>query len=524
MQSPFSDIRTSPYADYESEDEEDDLCRRASIMEAAPIREWEDTKWTRLRATLFKERKVRQFYASGVLTREPFLRKVEYEELLLDLCIVFNIAFLSHDLKGAISYGNARSGIETFGLILGLVFLGWRNNAFRFNLLTCVGSDLMSKLEILFLILAFTGIGIGIPVIYDGSRRVLTALSGFTVLALPSIVIIVGGWSSPLRHPGKSPMMNHAVFRGMLQLICAVPYGLICVIPVEYAKTLYYVGFLSNMALDFVTDIGVRSYFGHVEGSRFYAFCIETWTERHELLALVSLGESALAIIYVVDGLMRSEGSRERAGEIFASICSLLILLFAYTAQYFEIDHRIASGHGASHAVRRSVVSSTLWSLLHYFMIFGLVFLAVGYSIFMKESFPTSQGSDHLTLGILRAAESKSSVRSGTLIVGAETLVSISLVFLSLCHQRSDNEVTKPLRLCGRVVAAIALFLIYWLVVGSNFSQTVQWVYTAVQCFMTITEFGIIRMDAAGWWLSDETETETDYCSDHNDSDFGADI
>lgn len=498
------------------------MCRRASIMEAAPIREWKDTKWTRLRATLFKERKVRQFYTNNVLIREPFLRKVEYEELLLDLCIVFNIAFLSHDLKGSISAGQVKTGMETFGLVLGLVFMGWRNNAFRFNLLTTVGTDLMNKMEVLFLILAFTGIGIGIPVIYDPSDRVLTAVSGFTVLALPSIVIIVGAWSSPLRHAGRSPLLNHAVFRGILQLICAIPYALICITPVEYARRLYYIGFLSNLCLDLVVDIAVRYYFRDTEGCRFYAFCIETWTERHALLTLVSLGESALAIIYVVDGLMRREGSQKRAGEIFASISSLLVLLFAYTTQYFEIDHRIASGHGACHAVRRSVVSSMLWSLLHYCTIFGLVFLAVGYSVFMKQSFPIAERTKYSKLHLVRATEISSSVQAGTLIVGAETLVSLSLVCLALCHRRSDKEVTKALRLWSRVIVTVALLLIYWLAIGSNFSSALQWVYTAVQSFMTIAEFGIIRMDAAGWWLQDETRTETDCSSDDEDFDIPA--
>jgi low temperature requirement protein LtrA len=472
-------------------------------MEAAPIAEWNETKWSRLRTALFKERKVRQFYSNGVLVREPFLRKVEYEELLLDLCIVFNIAFLSHNLKASLDAGNIYFEIEKFALVLGLVFTAWRNNALRFNLLTTIGTDLMNKLEVLALVLAFTGIGSGAALVYKEFGRHVTALSGYIVLVLPSLVIIIGAWDSPLRHPKKSPFFNHAVFRGLFQLLCATPYVLICLAPVRYTKTLYYVGFFANFTLDLFVDLVIRHVFKNSPDCRFYAFCIETWTERHALLTLVSFGESTLSLLYIVDGLMRNEVTQKQAGSILLLICCLWLLLLAYITQYFEIDQRIVRGNGACHAVRRSVLSSIVWSLMHFTVIFGLVVLAVGYGLLLEQSFQIGSDNEHRQYIALSSTSSQTlgaQINTGLLITAAETVVSLSFVTLSLCHRSSLHEVTKQVRLGFRVAVTLAMLVAYWIIVGTNFTCALQWVYTAVQSVLTILEFAIVRMDACGWW------------------------
>jgi low temperature requirement protein LtrA len=485
--------------------------RRASIMEAAPIAEWRESKWSLLCMALVKERRIRQYFTNDTLVREACLKKVEYEELLLDLCIVFNIAFLSHTLKSTLSGVDSEFQIERFGLVMGLVFMGWRNNAFRFNLLTTVGTDLINKLEVLALVLAFTGIGVGAPIVFEELGRRMTALSGFFVLSMPSVVVIVGAWESPLRIAGRPRLLNHAILRGVCQLACALPYLAICFAPVAYTRALYFAGFFSNLLLDFLVDLAVRRWFRNVPGARFYAVCIETWTERHSLLTLMSFGESALTLLYVVDGMLRGESTRKEAGSIFASIVCLFTLLYAYVTQYFEIDNRIASGHGACHAVRRSVFTAIIWSLTHYCILFGLVTVAVGYGILLDDWYGASSGAQQ-QIFLSRSAASATlktpdkatgtTLRAGIFLTGAETLVSYSLVILSACHKSSDREVTKPYRLLARVAVSTAIMVSYSRHIAHGLSPALQWVYTAVQGIMTVLEFGIVRMDAAGWWLA----------------------
>lgn len=524
LASPFRDITNKNPFESDSE-EEYGMPRRASIMEASPIEEWSETKWSRLRQSLCKDRKVRQYYTKSTLVREAFIKKVEYEELLLDLCIVFNIAFLSHTLKSNIAGSDIEFQFERFALLLGLVFVAWRSNALRFNLLTTEGTDLLNKLEVLVLMVSFTGIGFGAPMVYDaGTGRFMTPISGFIVLALPSAAIIIGAWQSPLRHDGKLGIWNHAVIRGILQLICAIPYALICVFPVSKAKSLYYIGFLSNFCLDFVADMAFRKVFGKNEDTKFYAVCIETWTERHALLTLVSFGESALTLLYVVDGMMRNPENREKVGSIFLSIMCLFILLYSYVTQYFEIDNRIASGHGARHAVRRGVFSGIAWSLTHYFMIFGLVAVAVGYGVALEDWFGSAGG--HIILsestgsgraGNIEKANGSTELRIGLFLVCSETIVALALVGLSACHRSSDHEVTKPYRLGIRALVFATILIIVAKFVDGPISQGTQWGYTALQGIMTVLEFALVRMDAASWFKNSATTSIRTASTSHHD-------
>lgn len=508
---PFKDIHDHPFNSDSGEDSDEergiDSGCRASLMEVSPMSEWTEEKYSRLGKALFKPRKVRQFFAGETLVRESELKKVSYEELLLDLCVVFNLAFLSHTLKHGLevaiySGGNSEGHIEKFLLVLGLLFMAWRSNALRFNILTTIGTDLASKLEILVLVIAFTGIGVGLPTLLDEGGKYMTAVSGFLALVIPSIVVIVGAWTSPLRVKSRGPFFNHAVFRGICQIVAATPYAIVCVAPLRFAKIFYYAGFMMNLSLDFITDLGLRHFLQSMPDSRFYALSIETWTERHALLTLVSFGESALTLLYVVDKLFQDPHNREQTGSIFLGIVGLFILLFSYVTQYFEIDNRVAQGFGSSHAVRRSVTACILWSLCHYVTIFGLVFTAASYGILLSEWYPIATTEHDLLASTSAASQSDSIINAGLFLTCAETIVSLSLVGLSACHKKSRREVTKPYRLVLRVVLALVLLATFIkLGRGRILPKELQWAYVATQAMATVVEFAVVRMDAAGWWL-----------------------
>lgn len=245
-----------------------------------------------------RERRVRQYIRGRTLVREKHERRLSYQELFLDVFVVANVAALSLDLRWSYEAGNAENAVVKTYLILGMIFAAWRNNAFRFNVLTALGADVFEILELWALLISFTGIGVSICSAFD-SGRYLFGASAFAALSSPCFALIVGTWHGALSENAGQPFRNHAVFRSGYQLLCASPYLLLCFTGLNPAKInlLFTIGCWANITSDYVSELLYRFFLRNDPNARFSAVCIETWVERHTLMLMISFGENILTFL-----------------------------------------------------------------------------------------------------------------------------------------------------------------------------------------------------------------------------------
>jgi low temperature requirement protein LtrA len=273
-------------------------------------------------------------------------------ELFFDLVYVFAItqvvSLIAHDLH--------LSGILRGALLLGLLWWGWVTWTWTLNAV-----DLEPRLYRIVVMIAMFGVffmAYSVPTAFEGDAMWLAV--GYLVMRLLSMVVMLHGTrDDPVEQKAILVYLPIAMFAPVLVVIGAAVGG----------EALQWV-WLGALVVEVGSTLIAGRQDWHVDPAHF--------AERHGLIMIIALGEAIIAVgiaLGRVDVTAPVPATALLVGLFVA--CAMWWAYFDRLQGVWEGALRLADDHHAGRLAR------DVYSLLHYPMIVGIVFIAVA----MEEAF-----------------------------------------------------------------------------------------------------------------------------------------
>ncbi|KAJ3196255.1 hypothetical protein HK101_009626 [Irineochytrium annulatum] len=294
---------------------------------------------------LFCRARPLQYFVGDVLHREKTPRKVNWDELFLDLIFVATIARCESFLKVPVVTWDE---LNKFCLVFAPVWQHWlytHNHSNRF-----AAYDLYHKVYTWIMMILNAGMGINAQNAFSegdqntGNLFIITFLLGrlFYILSHSRIY-----WSAPEFSFAVSITL-------VISLIGTAPYLASVFLADAYRPALWWSGFLVELAAQNLLILVFRHYIPKRFMKYRLALNIEHHSERFGLLTLMVLGEVVVAILW-------DSSSPTFSWNYLATVLGLMMAI-SMEWIYYNVD----GSRQYTHALRRSVPSAVMWQMFHF--------------------------------------------------------------------------------------------------------------------------------------------------------------
>ena len=404
-------------------------------------RDWDAERHKGMALTLWKKPIIRQYFHRGLLWRAQVNEEVASFELFVDLLYVGIIAII----------GDAAAENATrFGLLQFIITftLGWK----MWNDLTVIISwfetdDICQRLSVLFVMMCLFGYTLNI--VHAFNTTWVQLISFYLAQRLFSGVYLVSvGFILPM-------VRGAMIFYGIMGLIPSILW--IGSVHLNYPNRLALVWIA--IPLDLFGPL-LLILFRRIPGRRlnakmaewfdFYpAMNIEHRTERTNAFVTLVLGYSVVSLLY-------QNKAPFALNAFFGKAVLGLIQAFSFNWIYFEVD----GFNLHTHAIRRHVVSSMIWSTFH--LPFIMSFVLAGASLSRLVLAHDCADTDRETLDESYIVRSESEVSMGLrwFYCAGLGIALACMTVISLCHVHKkveNQQIMKRPRLAVRAVVALVL-------------------------------------------------------------------
>ena len=405
-------------------------------------RDWAAERHKGVALTFWKKPVIRQYFHRGLIWRAHTNEEVASFELFVDLLYVGIIAII----------GDAAADNATrYGLLQFIITftLGWKMwNDLMMFISWFETDDICQRVSVLFVMICLFGYTLNIVQAFETTWVQLVsfylAQRLFSGLYLMSVAYMV-------------PMVRGAmVFYSIMGLIPSLLW--IASVHVDYPNRLALVwiaiplDLFGPLFLFFIRRLpGHRLHVMMAKWFDFYpALNIEHKTERTNAFTTLVLGYSVVSLLY------QNRGSGFALNAFFGKAILGLIQAFSFNWIYFEVD----GFNLHTHAIRRSIHSSMLWSVFHLPFIMG--FVLAGASLSRLVLAHDCADTDRETLDESYIARSESEISQGLrwfYCAGlGVALACMTIISLTHVHKKVEKQrILKRPRLAIRSAVAITL-------------------------------------------------------------------
>lgn len=265
----------------------------AEVVTEAHDESFAESRYTRLRKRVVRPRHIQQHIIGDTLYRTAGRRSVSKDELFLDLIIVACIAAIGHELRDSFA---GWEELEKFLLLFGAVYSSWHAQVLYWNMWGVTG-DLLDKAIVYLIFTLLTAIGIGAGAAFTVARPYV-GTAAFLATAIPLIITALFATREPLLNHAAN-IVNQTLFASFFQILATVPYLVAAFVPsTRTARILFWIPPVAQpVVLWFSVQLFALMHRKR-EGHSKVAVNIELFAEKHEVLTLIVLGESLLAILF----------------------------------------------------------------------------------------------------------------------------------------------------------------------------------------------------------------------------------
>jgi len=253
-------------------------------------------------------------------------------------------------------------------------------------------------------------------------------------------------------------VINNGLLMSIVQSICAIPYFHACFVDSpRAARILFWLPPIFQSFSSLIT-MEIFQYCHRDRPNRTnFAVSIELFVEKFEILTLIVLGESLMAILFEAAQYITLENARINL--LYGFVFAATAIVTSFAAFYINIDNKIIPG--SRHALRHNQAMGLFWNVLHLPFHACLILFSAGLGIAFRDIIIEGTATATVTHGTNAASEVISEPRFGAnekllFIVGWSGSLVLSGA-ISLCHSYGPREFTKPIRIFIRSSIAIVL-------------------------------------------------------------------
>lgn len=441
------------------------------------------------RRSLFRKRKLMQYFYNDVLFRSKERRQLTREELFLDLVLVASIAALGHHLRVSVTWHS----LQIFILLFSAIYSAWRTTVLLWNFWG-LREDLSAKCCTYSVFVCISGISIAGVDPFSEKLRPYVSLCAFLATLIPVAGHVIWSSMEPLLKV-EGNRVNMVWLSALFTFFGIVPYLIAAFFESEViAKALFFISMVLQ-PIGMLSEIAIYHYLHRdVEVHSRVALSINHIVEKLEVMTLIFIGESAISFLSEAGSLVQRSGAR--IYQVYLTAIFSSAMLYGLQTLYVQVDSAIL--RGGVHALRYDQYSGLVWGMLHWPYHLCMMLFATGLGIGIRDIVVPPHSS------VKEAAEAASEAIEGGphFDRSARWCFAVgwggSLIFsalISATHLGGPRALTRPWRLVARSIVAAGLMF------GMPFSAmkagTFQQIFTGVTVLMAITEFLLVKADGA---------------------------
>lgn len=436
----------------------------------------------RLRKKLFKERHIHQYFQGTTLYRSAATRTIGSDELFLDLIIVGGIAALGHELRESFQ---GWFQVETFLLLFVSLMNSWRQIVLLWNMWG-LASDLTDKFGIYTVFTCLCFIALGSEAAFTDYVRIYVGVASFLAVFIPAFSSAYWGKHEPLLKQQTGGCMNQLSFYLVVSTVSNIPYLIAALSRSEqFCRSMYWLGAFCN-TVGVLLTFRLYDWFFKDYPRRFrVAVNIEVFVEKYEVLTMIVLGESILGILFEAADIVDEPGVR--LASIFGTTAMACGMLYSLQTLYINVDSPVFKG--GKHAIRHRSFNGALWSILHVPYHAGLVLLATGLGLSIRDiGLPDKNSFFDVKARILFSIGLTSCLISG---------------LLGQLHFPGPRAATKLWRFVAR-----CLFVLPFVIFMPFVNISADWyilIHGVLLIIITLIEYSLVQMDKLGFFASEAT-------------------
>lgn len=444
------------------------------------------------RRSLFRKRKLMQYFYNDVLFRSKERRQLTREELFLDLVLVASIAALGHHLRAHVTWHS----MQTFILLFTAIYSAWRETVLLWNFWG-LREDLPAKCSTYLVFVCISGISVaGLDPFSDNLRRYVS-LCAFFATFIPVAGHVIWSSMEPLLKV-EGNRVNMMWLSAIFTIVGIIPYFIAAFVTSGgTAKALFFAALILQ-PIGMFSQVSIYHLLHRkVDAHSRVALSINHIVEKLEVMTLIFLGESAISFLAEAGSLVAQ--SAARVHQIYLCAVFSSGMLYGLQTLYVQVDSAIL--RGGVHALRYDQYAGLVWGMLHYPYHLSLMLFATGLGIGIRDIVvPPSVQAVHAAVS--SSAESATaelnshfsrSVRWCFAIGWAGSLIFSALI--SATHVGGPRARTRPFRLIARVMIALGVML--GLPFASVNADTFLQIFTGVTVMIAIVEFLLVKADGA---------------------------
>lgn len=351
------------------------------------------------------------------------------------------------------------------------------------------------------------GIGLGAHAAFTNARKHVGA-AAFCATAIPAAWFSYASFREPVAKNEHNRWSQGGV-QGILQIVAVVPYLLPVVVSSKTGIRICY--WIGGVATTIVSPIYVGVYmWAHRERPKAVraAVNVESLVERYQILGLIVLGESLMALLFEGSDLLAVDGVQ--VSPLFRSVFQGVLIVYSIQTLYFNVDN--ASVKGDVHAIRHNRWFGLAWTQLHFPYFMALAgFLSTGIGLMLRaialpfekeeKAGSAARNAAPILRFVVRAAKlapdsSHFDGKARWLFSGAWMSVILISCLMGWMHKAGPRGQTKNRRIMIRVVMALGLGL------GMPFADVTASknlaIFTGVSCAFAFGEVILMEMDRIG--------------------------
>lgn len=336
-------------------------------------------------------------------------------------------------------------------------------------------------------------------------------MASFLATAIPALSFSLMSYLEPAS-TNEHNIFNQGVWQGLFMVATVSPYFVAIFIDSERgAKICYWVALvLTQVALTSYIFFYMVLHRNRPKAVR-YAVNLEAMIEKFNVLALIVLGESLMAMLFEGSELLAKDGVKVPA--VFNGVFLGAIIVYSIQTLYFNVDNFVVKG--AVHPIRHSKWNGLAWAQMHFFYFMALGgFLSTGIGLMLRDigipptsdaavtASATKEGAAHMVSTVVRAAGGSTAGivhfdrKARWLFSGAWMTVMLLSSLMGLLYKAGPRGRTKNSRLILRIVIVLGLGI------GMPFTDVPAeanlTIFAYASLFFALVEFICIQMDRIG--------------------------
>ncbi|KAL9001171.1 MAG: hypothetical protein Q9169_000355 [Polycauliona sp. 2 TL-2023] len=409
-------------------------------------RDWEAERRQGRSLKLWKRPVVRQYLHKGLIWRSSELQEVASFELFVDLLYVGIIAIIGDQ---AVEHPTG-SGLLQFTIVFSIGWKIWSDLQIITSWL--VADDIIQRLSVMFVMACLVGFTLNIVEAFETTYTMMIAFY-LTQRMFQSVYLL---WVSYLIPMIRGFMVAQVVIAAISSAIWIA--GIHVDYPARVAP-IWIALLLDTMVAQIILILLVRR---AQRSSTWVGPLFSKWFEFHPSINIEHKTERTNAFVtlvfgYSVIGLFYQNKAAYGINAFFGKAILGLIQAFCFNWLYFEID----GWNIHTHAIRRHVASSLIWTMIH--LPFIMSYVLAGASLSRLVVAHDCQDAEVESLNENSAGLSEEEIPSGLrwfYCAGLGTaLLCMSVISFTHVHKKFDGQrVTKRSRLALRVAVALVMF------------------------------------------------------------------